>query len=79
MIYIDVRTKDEYNNGHVDGALHFDNMDMMYGTFPDIPKETECTLYCESGNRSMMAKTILEQNGWKKVIDGGSIDNLLKV
>lgn len=77
MIYIDVRTKGEYDGGHVEGAINCDIMDMMYGKFPDVPKDAEITLYCESGNRSMMAKTMLEQNGWKKVIDGGSIDNFM--
>lgn len=76
MIYIDVRTKGEYESGHVDGAMNFDIMDMMYGKFPDVPKDAEITLYCESGNRSMMAKTMMEQNGWQKIINGGSIDDV---
>ena len=77
MIYIDVRTKGEYDGGHVDNAINFDIMDMMYGKFPEIEKDAEITLYCESGNRSMMAKTMMEQNGWTKVVDGGGIDNVM--
>jgi rhodanese-related sulfurtransferase len=34
MIYIDVRTKGEYDSGHKEGALHHDIMDMMSGVFP---------------------------------------------
>lgn len=77
MQYIDVRTKAEYEDGHKDGAMHHDIMDMMYGKFPDIKKDEEVTLYCESGNRSMMAKTMMEQNGFTHVTDGGSIDNFV--
>ena len=77
MIYIDVRTKGEYEDGHKDGAIQHDIMDMMYGKFPDIKKDEEITLYCESGNRSMMAKTMMEQNGFTNITDGGSIDNIM--
>lgn len=73
MIYIDVRTKGEYDAGHVDGALHHDIMDIMQGVFPDVSRDEEIVLYCESGNRSMMAKTMLENAGFKNIKDGGSI------
>lgn len=76
MILIDVRTKNEYEAGHISSAILHDIMDMMQGVFPDIDKNEEITLYCESGNRSMMAKTLMEKVGFKKIKDGGSIDNL---
>lgn len=77
MIYIDVRTKEEYENGHKEGALHHDIMDIMIGIFPNIPKDTKITLYCESGNRSMMAKQMLENAGFIDVTDGGSVKNYI--
>lgn len=77
MIYIDVRTKGEYDSGHKDGAIHHDIMDMMQGVFPNIDKNTEMTVYCESGNRSMMAKSMLESVGFTNVTDGGGIENVL--
>lgn len=76
MVLIDVRTKGEYEGGHINGAIHHDIMDMMSGIFPDIDKEIEIFLYCESGNRSMMAKQFMNNTGFKNVIDIGSIDNL---
>lgn len=76
MILIDVRTKGEYNGGHIDGALNHDIMDMMQGLFPSVDKESEITIYCESGNRSMMAKSMMQNAGFKNVTDAGSIDNL---
>ena len=77
MILIDVRTKQEYEGGHINGAINHDIMDMMQGVFPSVDKNQEITLYCESGNRSMMAKSMMENNGFKKIIDGGSINNLI--
>lgn len=76
MIYVDVRTKTEYEYGHKSGAIHHDIMDMMYGKFPNINKDEEIVLYCESGNRSMMAKTMMDQNGFTNVIDGGGIEDV---
>lgn len=76
MILIDVRTKEEYDKEHTDGAILHDIMDMMQGKFPSVDKNEEITLYCESGNRSMMAKSIMEKAGFVKITDAGSIDNL---
>lgn len=77
MIYIDVRTKGEYDTGHKDGALHHDIMDMMEGKFPDLPKDSEIILYCESGNRSMMAKNMMESVGFTNVTNGGSYTDVI--
>jgi rhodanese-related sulfurtransferase len=76
MILIDVRTKGEYDGGHIDGAINHDIMDIMQGVFPDVDKNEEITIYCESGNRSMMAKSMMEGAGFKKITDAGGIDNL---
>ncbi len=75
---IDVRTLPEFNAGHVEGAIHHDIMDMMQGVFPELPKDADITLYCESGNRSMMAKSFMNQVGFTNVTDGGSIENFGK-
>lgn len=76
MIYIDVRTKKEFDIGHKEGSLHHDIMDMMDGIFPDIDKNTPITLYCESRNRSMMAKTLMKNIGFVNISDGGGISNV---
>jgi phage shock protein E len=76
MILIDVRTKAEYNREHIESAILHDIMDMMEGIYPNIDTNTEISVYCESGNRSMMAKSLLEKAGFKNVTDAGGIDNL---
>ena len=75
MILIDVRTKMEYDNFHIENAINHDIMDIMQGVLPNLPKDSDITLYCESGNRSMMAKVMLEQSGFTNITDGGSINN----
>lgn len=77
MKIIDVRTKGEYEAGHIQGAELFDIMDMMYGKFPEISKDEEIILYCESGNRAMMAENFMKQNGFTCVSNGGGIDDML--
>lgn len=75
MIYIDVRTKGEYDAGHVEGAILHDIMDIMQGVMPEVPKDAEIVLYCESGNRSMMAEGMMKQAGFTNVKNGGGIEN----
>jgi len=76
MILIDVRTKGEYESGHIQGAILHDIMDMMEGRFPDVAKDEAVTLYCESGNRSMIAKSMMENAGFTNVTDGGGMADL---
>ncbi len=78
MRIIDVRTKEEFDREHIEGAEHHDIMDMMQGVFPQVPKDEELVLYCESGNRSMMAKMFLEEVGFTLVTNGGGMDELRK-
>lgn len=76
MILIDVRTKGEFDVDHIEGAILHDIMDMMQGIFPNIKKNKEISLYCESGNRSMMAKNMMEKAGFTMVTDLGGINNI---
>lgn len=77
MRIIDVRTKEEYEGGHIEEALLFDIMNMMYGKFPEIPKDEEVLLYCESGSRATIAKSMMEQNGFTNIKNGGGISDMI--
>ncbi len=79
MKIIDVRTKGEYEGGHIQGAELLDIMDMMQGVYPAVPFDAEILLYCESGNRAMMAKTMLEKAGYTNVTNGGSVEDVLSL
>ncbi len=74
--YIDVRTAPEYNSGHKSGALHFELDRIMRGEFPDIPKDTHIAIYCRSGARAEMAKSLLEQNGFLNVQNAGGLHDV---
>ena len=77
MILIDVRTKGEFDREHINGAIHHDIMNMMEGIYPNIDKNEEISLYCESGNRSMMAKSMMEGVGFTNITNGGGYTDMV--
>lgn len=63
---IDVRTKEEYEEKHHDGAVNIPVDEIETHAF-DIPKDTELELHCRSGGRAHTAQTILKQRGFTNV------------
>ncbi len=45
MKIIDVRTKGEYDMGHIEGAMLHDIQEMMQGVFPIVDKKEPITMY----------------------------------
>lgn len=76
-ILLDVRTKEEYDVKHIEGAVLLDVSFISEETMAQISsdKDTEIIVYCQSGTRSSEAKRVLGELGYKKVYDLGSIDN----
>lgn len=68
---IDVRTKIEYENGHLDNAILMP-VDEIRDRLNELDKEKETLLYCQVGLRGYIASRILQQNGFKvKNMTGG--------
>ena len=65
---IDVRTAEEFAEGHIKGAL---NIDYFGATFSDeiskVSSEKPVLVYCRSGNRSRKAMQRMYDLGFKKV------------
>jgi rhodanese-related sulfurtransferase len=68
---VDVRTKLEYNAGHIENAINIDFFDRSNFTenFASFNREQPIYLYCRSGNRSQRAAKKLAQIGFKKIYD----------
>ena len=67
---IDVRTKEEYDAGHIKGALNFDyyNDDFEEKIESQLKdKNKPYILYCRSGMRSLYSAQILEDLGYTDV------------
>ena len=75
---VDVRTQDEWNRGHLEGALHIEWQDILQLS-SDINKDEKIYLYCRSGNRSGKATKILEDAGYINVINACSIQEASKL
>ena len=76
-ILVDVRTEDEYNEKHIDGALLLPLDTITEDRASDIieNKDSYVILYCRSGNRSHQALEKLIELGYTNVYDFGSISN----
>lgn len=68
LLILDTRTEEEYDAGHIEGAILIPhdqlamNLDQLKG-FEDKP----ILVYCRSGNRSTIAVNTLIQNGFNKI------------
>ena len=59
-----VREDDEWNTGHMTGAIHFPLSRLMNGDLPDLKQAQNIALYCKAGVRSLQAAQILQQRGY---------------
>ncbi|MCR5835389.1 MAG: FAD-dependent oxidoreductase [Lachnospiraceae bacterium] len=60
---LDARTSEEYDSGHVEGALHIP-VDDLRERKEEIDKSKPLYVYCQSGLRSYIACRILAQEGY---------------
>jgi phage shock protein E len=75
-IILDVRSKGEYNSGHIKGSINIpdDQLRNNYGKLKN--KEKPIITCCASGMRSASAKGLLKSNGYLEVYNGGSWGSL---
>ena len=77
-IIIDVRSSQEYEEGHICGAINIPEYEINCKIDKVLPnKEKEVVLYCSSGIRSKDAYKKLVKLGYKKVYNlYGGLDEL---
>lgn len=67
-IIIDVRSPQEYREGHMDGAICIPDYQIKKEIRKRVPnKEQLIVLYCSTGHRSQRVQQILEGLGYKNV------------
>lgn len=80
-LFLDVRSKEEYESGHIKGALHIPVYDIS-DRLDEVPKDKKIIAYCNGSScgRSDSAAEILIGSGFKDVfdIDGGGIDEWIE-
>jgi len=74
-LLVDVRTAAEFASGSVNGAINIP-LDKIPAQLKKIGDRKSIVVFCMSGNRSAQAKSILERNGFRNVINGGTWQNV---
>jgi NADPH-dependent 2,4-dienoyl-CoA reductase/sulfur reductase-like enzyme/rhodanese-related sulfurtransferase len=71
---LDVRTRAEFEAGHIEGAVNIP-VDEIRNRLDEIPTGKRIDIYCEAGLRGYLANRILRQNGFNEVfnLSGGYI------
>jgi len=75
---VDVRTPGEFAGGSVPGAVNIP-LDMIPGQLDKFKGKESIVLFCRSGMRSGQAKGILESNGFKNVVNGGTWEDVSRL
>ena len=73
---LDVRTEEEYNTSHIEGAILLPDTDILEKAEETLTdKSATILVYCRSGRRSALAAADLVELGYTNVYDfGGIID-----
>lgn len=80
VLLLDVRTVEEYNAGHIEGALnipHTQIKEKIASAAPDL--QQEIIIYCRSGRRAGQTIDELKKMGYKKLHNYKSVENTSKV
>jgi len=69
---LDVRTQDEYAQGHIAGSTLIP-LDILSSQLDELPRDGQILVICRSGNRSAQARDLLLASGFPRVtsIQGG--------
>lgn len=76
-VVVDVRTPEEFAEGHLPGALNIDfkSDDFLSSAESALEKKRTVYVYCRSGRRSAAAASLLAEKGFSLVnLDSGIID-----
>ncbi|MDQ6957117.1 MAG: rhodanese-like domain-containing protein [Mariprofundaceae bacterium] len=66
FIMLDVRTADEYAEGHIKGAILIP-VQVLETRLAEVPKNKQVYVYCHSGTRSARAATMLAKHGFTNI------------
>ena len=75
-VILDVRTQEEFDTGHIPGAVLIPNTEIADRAEQELPNKDQLLLvYCRSGNRSKQASQILVELGYTNIREFGGIND----
>ena len=78
-IIIDVRSKSEFDQGHIKGSLNFPFMELGHSAYSINNLGKPLIVCCSNGDRSSYAILILKSHGFNEVYNGGNWVDLKKI
>lgn len=76
-VILDVRSKGEFQQGHIKGAVNIP-LDQLEKQLGKLKRDKQYITCCASGMRSASAKSLLRKKGFDHVENGGSWLSLKK-
>lgn len=75
-IILDVRTEEEFKQGHIPNAINIPNEEIGTLEIGALPNKNQLIMvYCRSGNRSKQASEKLVALGYTNIVEFGGINN----
>ena len=77
-LIVDVRTPEEFADGHYPGAINIPHETILDGLNQlGVTADISVILYCRSGNRSGQAEQALQEKGFTEATNAGGLEALL--
>ena len=67
IVLLDIREANEWNLGHIPGAVFIPRGILETNIEAQIPRDANVIMYCASGNRTALAAVTLGEMGYEKV------------
>ena len=64
QVILDVRHQDEWDEGHIPGAIHIP-LGVLQAELDQLPRDSKVAVHCQGGGRSAIAASILNKNGFE--------------
>jgi hydroxyacylglutathione hydrolase len=65
---LDVRSRDEYSKGHIEGSLNI-YVGLLEGRMDEVPEDRRVAVVCKTGTRSSFASSILLRAGRRNIVN----------
>jgi rhodanese-related sulfurtransferase len=67
VVFLDVREQNEWNLGHIPGAVHIPRGELADRVGGAIDPSSRVVVYCAGGSRATLASEALQQMGYRNV------------
>ena len=75
---IDVRSQLEFKRGNVSGSVNIP-LDQLSNHLDNIRDKNNIVVFCQSGGRAGVAKSLLEKNGFTNVTNAGGWESVKRM